>query len=237
MNLLVTYGFAAFCGLLVNKFQKSIHFEYLCTHFGDKSQIHMLTDNQLNHFQDNGFIIIDDLSERVIPQFLCDYIDELVAASRMKQASIGKAQFNQINTTERGDLIHWVDPKHCDSTIMTFLEHIEEIKLDLNRAFYMGLRDFECHLTQYPIGTYYKKHVDRHKNGSARRISVVYYLNPSWSIGDGGELIIYTNDQRIQVEPVFGRLALFLSELEHEVLPTSILRKSLTGWMLTEEII
>lgn len=197
----------------------------------------MLTDNQLNHFQDNGFIIIDDLSERVIPQFLCDQIDELVAASLMKQATIGKAQFNQINTSERGDLIHWVDPNHCDSTTTTLLKYLEEIKMDLNRSFYLGLRDFECHLTQYPIGTYYKKHVDRHKNGSSRRVSVVYYLNPTWKPGDGGELVIYTNDQSIRVEPVFGRLALFLSELEHEVLPTSIVRKSLTGWMLTEEII
>ncbi len=197
----------------------------------------MLTDNQLNHFQDNGFIIIDDLSERVIPQFLCDQIDELVAASLMKQATIGKAQFNQINTSERGDLIHWVDPNNCDSTTTTLLEHLDEIKMDLNRSFYLGLRDFECHLTQYPIGTYYKKHVDRHKNGSSRRVSVVYYLNPTWTRGDGGELVIYTNDQSIRVEPVFGRLALFLSELEHEVLPTSIVRKSLTGWMLTEEII
>jgi SM-20-related protein len=191
----------------------------------------------LNHFQDNGFIIIDDLSEHVIPQFLCDQIDELVAASRMKQATIGKAQFNQINTSERGDLIHWVDPTNCDSTTTTLLKQLDEIKMELNRAFYLGLRGFECHLTQYPIGTYYKKHVDRHKNGSARRVSVVYYLNPTWAPGDGGELVIYTNDRSIRVEPVFGRLALFLSELEHEVLHTSIVRKSLTGWMLTEEII
>ena len=116
----------------------------------------MLTDNQLNHFQDNGFIIIDDLSERVIPQFLCDYIDELVAASRMKQASIGKAQFNQINTTERGDLIHWVDPKHCDSTITTFLEHIDAIKMDLNRAFYLGLRAYpraNFNQISFPLGS------------------------------------------------------------------------------------
>jgi SM-20-related protein len=197
----------------------------------------MLTDNQLNEFQQYGAIIIDDFMPASIPLEIGNYIDCLSAAQQLKQATIGKAQFNQINTNERGDFIQWIDPANCILPIQDLLTNLLVLRQNLNQHFYLGLRDFECHLTQYPIGTSYKRHVDRHKNGSTRRVSVVYYLTENWQETNGGELMIYTPEKNIEVQPHFGRLALFLSELEHEVLPTQIIRKSLTGWMLNEEII
>jgi SM-20-related protein len=66
----------------------------------------------------------------------------------------------------------------------------------------------------------------------------VLYLNADWQPSDGGELVIYKpegNEHRIQ--PLQGTLAIFLSELEHEVLLTSRDRMSITGWMLNETIL
>jgi len=67
-------------------------------------------------------------------------------------------------------------------------------------------------------------------------VSMVIYLNPNWQPGDGGELRLYPSDGSvINIAPKAGTLALFLSELEHEVLPTLKPRYSITGWMLDEQ--
>jgi len=82
----------------------------------------------------------------------------------------------------------------------------------LNRNFYLGIRDYECHYTEYPEGTFYKKHVDRHKSGSARVVSFVLYLNSDWKATDGGQLRIYGEDECYEdILPEAGKLALFLS--------------------------
>jgi SM-20-related protein len=197
----------------------------------------MLTDDQLNHFHAHGFIILDGIIPHQVAEEISSSIDKLACNQELKQASIGKAHLNQINTTERGDFIQWIDPLDCTSPVNSALQQLAELRQCLNRNFYLGLRDFECHLTQYPAGTCYKRHSDRHKNGSSRCVSVVLYLTPDWCEGQGGELILYQEEKSTTIQPVFGRLALFLSEMEHEVLPTHINRKSLTGWMLNETII
>ncbi|MFM7726822.1 MAG: 2OG-Fe(II) oxygenase, partial [Flavobacteriales bacterium] len=105
------------------------------------------------------------------------------------------------------------------------------------RNFYLGIQDFECHYAHYPPGSFYKKHVDRHKNGSPRRVSSVLYLNTDWLEQDGGELRIYSDEEAFRtILPQLGTLALFLSELEHEVITTSRDRMSITGWMLNEKL-
>ncbi len=52
------------------------------------------------------------------------------------------------------------------------------------------------------------------------------------AIDDGGELVIHrAGDAELRVAPRFGTLAVFLSEeVEHEVLPASRPRYSVTGW-------
>lgn len=52
-------------------------------------------------------------------------------------------------------------------------------------------------------------------------------------MGDGGDLVIYKEDQEIVVEPIAKRLLLFKSDLiENEALRTNVPRYSLTGWLL-----
>lgn len=65
-------------------------------------------------------------------------------------------------------------------------------------------------------------------------LTTILYLNPGWQPGDGGELVIYTEDgQNVlgTISPTFGTLVLFLSgEFPHEVLTSNRSRYSLTGW-------
>jgi SM-20-related protein len=155
-----------------------------------------------------------------------------------KQAAIGKQDTAHVNSLQRSDYIHWITPGAALPHTAEIMGKLQEIISALNRNFYLGIRDFECHYTHYPPGSFYKRHVDRHRSGSARIVSFVLYLNSQWEPNDGGELILYENDREAAViRPESGTLAIFLSEKEHEVLITHRDRMSITGWMLTETII
>ncbi len=103
----------------------------------------------------------------------------------------------------------------------------------INASLFLGLEDFEGHFALYPPGAYYQKHVDRFRDDDARTVSAVLYLNRDWSVEQGGELRMYFPDERtLDLPPLAGRLVVFLSGEfpEHEVLPASRERLSLTGW-------
>lgn len=155
-----------------------------------------------------------------------------------KQAAIGKQETTQVNSSQRTDYIHWIIPDSALPYTTEVIRKLQEVISALNRNFYLGIRDFECHYTHYPPGSFYKRHVDRHRTGSSRIVSFVLYLNTEWQTNDGGELIIYENEHEAAViRPELGTLAIFLSEKEHEVLITNRDRMSITGWMLTETIL
>jgi SM-20-related protein len=70
----------------------------------------------------------------------------------------------------------------------------------------------------------------------SRTLSCILYLNPNWRPEDGGALRIYTDPEDpgrfFEVEPRGGTLATFLSaRFEHEVMPCTRERLSLTGWL------
>jgi SM-20-related protein len=191
-------------------------------------------DEFLHHFEQKGYYVFDAFVNETTTKGVLSELSELRAADEFKMAGIGKQDQFMVNQNERGDFIRWIDRNTAAPHTTLFLEKLEEIILQLNRNFYLGIRDFECHYTQYPVGTFYKKHVDRHKTGSARIVSFVFYLNEGWTETDGGQLRIFSEDSHYDVLPAAGRLAMFLSEKEHEVLPTQRVRNSITGWMLNE---
>lgn len=98
-------------------------------------------------------------------------------------------------------------------------------------------------VTCYPGGgARYIKHCDN-PNRNGRILTAIYYLNPSWASGDGGELRIHgpANDSAAQVgsgvedvAPLFDRLVLFFSDkrVPHEVLPCNKSRYAVTVWYL-----
>ena len=65
---------------------------------------------------------------------------------------------------------------------------MNELRLMVNRQFYLGLFDYECHYAKYEHSDFYKKHLDAFKGRSNRVFSTVSYLNTP---AQGGELIIY----------------------------------------------
>jgi len=192
-----------------------------------------MTQQQLDHFEQNGWVLVDNF----IPNEMAAAIRSEILSKRnegeLKKAGIGRNDNFQLDQNRRGDFIEWIDSALSSESTIFFLTQLQELIRELNRSFYLGISDHEAHLTYYPEGTRYEKHVDRHKSGSARRVSFVFYLNENWVPDHGGELIIYQSTESSEsVQPVFNRLAIFLSEMEHEVSLTHQPRMSITGWML-----
>lgn len=192
--------------------------------------------------------IADGLAENsyaVADQFLSD--EEVNAILNLKEfdsgldhfkkAGIGKNQSLQINETIRGDYIHWVDKNSAAPALNVYFERLNALIGFLNQSLFLSLKDYEVHLTTYPAGTFYKRHLDQFNRDDHRKLSVICYLNHAWKDSDGGQLRMHLPDKSIDFSPLAGRLICFRSDqIEHEVLPASRLRLSLTGWILDQHV-
>lgn len=158
-----------------------------------------------------------------------------LAAGNFRPAGIGGVASRQHNPHIRGDETWWFDLAAPPRELSGVLARIAELQQTLNRQLFLGLKDWEVHLAQYAPGAAYRKHLDRPAGTSARKLSLILYLNQAWDAADGGELVVYAKDhtELQRILPVGGRLVAFLSEdFPHEVLAARRPRRSLTGWFL-----
>jgi SM-20-related protein len=136
------------------------------------------------------------------------------------------------NSLVRSDLIYWLDRKHNDIHENAFFDLMDSFVSHLNNTCYTGITGYEFHYTLYPIGSFYKKHLDQFRSNDSRKYSMIIYLNAGWLEADGGELCIHHSDHLQNVSPQDGKSVFFKSnELEHEVLCTNKPRMSITGWL------
>jgi SM-20-related protein len=193
------------------------------------SQLNKLADQ----IAENGFAVIDDfLSNEEIDSILAlqGYKNGLL---QFKKAGIGKNQDKQINEAIRGDYIQWIDPNNAEPPLLTYLGRLKQVIAFVNQSLFLSLKDCEVHQTIYPIGSFYKRHLDQFKKDDHRKLSVICYLNKDWKEADGGQLRMFIGHESKDILPVAGRLVCFRSDLlEHEVLPATRERLSLTGWLI-----
>ena len=186
--------------------------------------------------------IVDDLTHRgysiqpnALPNELglglYDYINNKTTAD-LKQAGIGRNDLHAVDQKIRSDHIEWIDGK--SSLEKNWLDWIDELRSHINRRLFLGLERFESHYAYYPKGAFYQRHRDAFVGQSNRILSLVTYLNAEWCVEQGGELILYRNDNDAvgkAVLPAFGTLVLFLSEeFPHEVCTATRDRYSIAGW-------
>jgi SM-20-related protein len=196
------------------------------------------TDYLLEEISRHGYVIIDDFLPDSVIKALNQKAKSLQNAGSLKQASIGKADTNQILSRIRGDSILWLDERSDDEAQICYLSRMRELQQSLNHYFFLGLVEFESHFAIYPPAAAYQKHLDQFRGQQERQVSAVLYLNTEWLPGDGGELRLYLDETAEQsyldIAPKAGRMVLFLSgRFLHEVLPARRERISLTGWFRT----
>lgn len=180
-----------------------------------------------------------------VPKLLSD--NELMAINQFFQthmhefeaAKVGSLHQKERVPLIRGDFTFWLDPLSPVEPFSGIFSFLEKLKNEINRSFYLGLQEFECHLAYYPPGSFYKTHLDRFEKDGSRRLSFVFYLNQQWSEESGGELILYDRSGALlkKIYPMPGSFICFLSdEFPHEVKQSVHERRSLTGWMHTKII-
>lgn len=148
------------------------------------------------------------------------------------KAGIGRGDSHFQNEQVRTDEICWITG--ASDSELNWLDWTNRFMHCLNRRLFLGLFSFESHFAHYAPGQYYRRHCDAFRGEANRVLSLVVYLNSDWQPSDGGELILYHNDEDkegTRVSPAFGTMVTFLSEeFPHEVLPAARDRYSIAGW-------
>ena len=178
-----------------------------------------------------GYIVLDQpLLAKLSGQLLarCQEDDAL----RFQAARIGRGAAHKHMPSIRGDVISWLDD--ADSTDHAYLVWMEELRLGLNAALFLGLFDYECHYAIYGAGAGYARHSDVLNGERNRILSTVLYLNEDWQLPDGGQLVLFEPiGERViaTVNPLFGSMIIFLSDaFPHQVLMANKQRRSIAGW-------
>lgn len=184
----------------------------------------------LRELAERGIAVVDDALPAALLQLL-----QRAAPLQLAQApaaGIGRGDTHVIDTSVRRDRICWLDQN--DAASAGFLDAMEQLRQQLNQQYFLGLFRYEAHYAAYAPGAFYQRHRDAFRGQRNRVLSSVFYLNDNWQPDDGGELVIYADDETTVVErvsPQANRLVLFLSEeFPHEVLPAVRERFSIAGW-------
>lgn len=194
---------------------------------------HYITDQHLSQLADQHYTTIDQFIS--LPELLtiADYLT--IQKSTFKKAGVGTAHHYAVDKQVRGDYIRWIDPSDTPECLSPIMERMKQLMDYFNETCFLGLKDIEAHLTYYPVGTRYARHLDQLQLNDSRKITFIIYLNHEWKAADGGELIVYTQEDPSSIAPIGGRLVMFRSNiLEHEVIQTQKERCSITGWFLDQ---
>lgn len=191
----------------------------------------------INGILANGYGICDDFLDKNEVNNLLKTFSKRYEEGLFKEASIGKQNEVQKDLRIRGDKILWLENDSVDISERILLDRNQTFINYLNQTCYLGISDSEIHFAKYEVGKFYRRHRDTFQAQKGRVLSVIYYLNQDWIPENGGNLIIYTQENSfeipITIAPLAGRLVCFESEkLDHEVTEAFKERFSVTGWLL-----
>ena len=188
-----------------------------------------LTDEQLDKFVDDGWMIIDKVFENKALLALqsesgfIDYRDAALTAG-IRVSDI------------RGDRIRWITENFFAGYF--YLQSINALAALFNSSLFAGIRHSEAHYACYPVGFGYQWHRDNPAGRDERVISAVFYLNDDWRDSDGGALeIVDKHGVHHNVMPVANRLVIFDSDLQHQVQIAHRQRYSIATWMRRDGLV
>lgn len=201
------------------------------------------------------------VGRRVLPESLMRKLQDFslqIPEENFRPGSIGRALTLNNDVSVRRDSIVWIDDSEPAGA--AWLAYCEQLRQVINEQLMLGLFSFESHYAHYRSGDYYAIHRDAFKGVSNRKLSLVTYLNDHWEDSDGGQLVLYKEEEgsfksaneRVnepinetlneaveiaRILPEFATLVVFLSEnFPHQVLPVKRDRWSAVGWYRVREI-
>ena len=181
-------------------------------------------DQILDDLNEFGFALIDDV-------YSAEYAESLVqeCSTHLAEFRVAGVQ-NGVVSHIRSDHILWIDGQL--PIAQQHIQALEEFSQALNQAFYLGIKEVEAHFACYNAGEFYALHRDNPQQKNDRMISTVFYLHKDWQEDWGGQLRLQDkNGQWHIIQPSPNRLAIFQSDLLHEVLRSNHQRLSITAWL------
>ena len=200
----------------------------------------------VNALEKEGWCVLPGFLETSLWRAIAAEAREMHAHGDFRQAGIGRNQTFMIRPEIRNDRVLWIDPESPTQPQAQYLERMELLRQRINRELQLGLFGFESHYAVYPAGSFYRRHLDQFRGSGQRTVSCILYLNEDWQPADGGALRIYLPladelaapvETHFDVFPEGGSLVVFLSAgFEHEVLPATRERMSVTGWFFRQRL-
>ena len=184
-------------------------------------------DQILQDLDQHGFSIIDNA-------YPPDYSDHLIQECTLHLDEFRNAAIqNGVVSDIRSDHILWINDNL--EIAQQHIKALTQLSQIFNRAFYLGIKDVEAHFACYNAGEFYALHRDNPQGKNGRMISTVYYLHEQWQDDWGGKLRLQDkNDVWHTLEPKPNRIAIFQSDLLHEVLEAKHQRLSITAWLRSD---
>lgn len=194
-----------------------------------------LYENIITDISTKKFSIIDHFFTEAEVLALRESILNKYAEDAFKKSAIGNKTNEIVKKAVRGDIILWIDEQDINAAEQLFFNKINDLKDYLNRTCFLGINQKEFHYAIYPKDTFYKRHLDTFQNDDRRKLSFVCYLNSEdWKPKNGGELVLYLDEEDKVIYPFPGKVVIFESQIiEHEVKPVNTQRLSITGWLKT----
>lgn len=196
-------------------------------------------ENIIADLVENQYCIVDDFFNAEEVEMLRNSLKLKFEEAQFKKAAIGNKTNEVVAKSVRGDFILWLNEAEAGIAEKLFFNKINSLVAYLNKTCFLGILTKEFHYALYPEGTFYQRHLDTFQNDGRRKLSMVCYLNDEdWKPENGGELVIYSEENGAEVSkaiyPMPGRVVIFESQvLEHEVKPVKTARLSITGWLKT----
>ena len=186
-----------------------------------------------------GYVVVEDVLDATAAR-----------AARQEAESLGERlkPTLQALTGTRSDRVGWFGADELAANSCPTLARLARLQRGVAAAINADGRWHETltvpassMLSCYGAGGRYRKHTDNSRNadgvcGNARALTCICYLNPDWAAEDGGALRIYdeSGGTVVEVAPAAGRVVVFDSFLEHEVLEARRDRYALTFWIFAE---
>lgn len=196
-----------------------------------------LVERIASEIYEKSYAIVDDFISEELRVSLLKEQSELLEAGKFRMAAVGKGEKKQVRTEIRNDQVLWIDAENLNHFEKQYWDKVDELRKAINQRCFLGLKSFEGHFARYPKGSFYVRHLDQFQQVLYRLVTVIIYLNDSWTEKDDGMLRMYLpkedgSEEILDIMPKGARMVVFLSgEIPHEVLPTKKERISITGWL------
>ena len=175
-----------------------------------------------------GFAIIDQAYQQ-------EYVRTLVeeCSNHLNEFRDAAIQ-NGVVSNIRSDHILWINDEL--KIAQHHINALNALSHQLNQAFFLGIKEVEAHFACYNAGEFYALHRDNPQGKNGRIISTVYYLHEDWQDDWGGELRLQDKHGEWHIlKPKPNRIAIFQSDLLHEVIQAKHQRLSITAWLRSSD--